>query len=119
MFKEPIDYLRHIGDEWAFILSVSEKLSKDELIEDETLKRAVVRSLEIIGEATKKIPVHFKLKWNSIQWKNMAGMRDRLIHDYIGINYSIVWDVIKNKIPNLYTQILEILQKNTDCEWSY
>ena len=73
----------------------------DDFIKDETLKRAVVRSLEIIGEATKKIPVDIKVKWNSIQWKNIAGLRNRLIHDYIGVNYKIVWDVMKNKIPDM------------------
>lgn len=78
---------------------------------NETLKRAVVRSLEIIGEATKKIPADFKVKWSSIKWKNMAGMRDRLIHDYMGINYSIVWDVVKNKIPELYDQINGVIEK--------
>ena len=109
MSKEPIDYLKHIADECVYIISVSSNLSKDEFLDDETLKRAIVRSLEIIGEATKKIPADFKIKWSSIQWKNMAGMRDRLIHDYIGINYSIVWDVIKNKIPELSDQIREIL----------
>jgi uncharacterized protein with HEPN domain len=66
-------------------------------LNNETLKRAVVRSLEIIGEATKSIPTDFKVKWSSVQWKNMAGMRDRLIHDYMGVNYSIVWDVIKKQ----------------------
>jgi uncharacterized protein with HEPN domain len=86
-------------------------LTKDDFLHDETLKRAVVRSLEIIGEASKKIPVDFKLKWDSIKWKNMAGMRDRLIHDYMGVNYSIVWDVIKNKIPELSGQIQELLEK--------
>jgi uncharacterized protein with HEPN domain len=65
--------------------------------------------LEIIREASKKIPADFKIQWNSIQWKNMAGMRDRLIHDYMGINYSIVWDVLKNKIPNLFEQIENVL----------
>jgi uncharacterized protein with HEPN domain len=109
MSKEPIDYLKHIADECEYIISVSGELTKEELVEDETLKRAIVRSLEIIGEATKKIPADFKVKWNTIQWKNMAGMRDRLIHDYIGINYSIVWDVIKNKIPELNSQVQEIL----------
>ncbi|MDD2303781.1 MAG: DUF86 domain-containing protein [Prolixibacteraceae bacterium] len=79
------------------------------LLSDETLKRAVVRSLEIIGETTKKIPVDFKLKWDSINWKNMAGMRDRLIHDYMGVNYSIVWDVVKNKIPELSIQVQEVI----------
>jgi uncharacterized protein with HEPN domain len=67
MSNEPLEYLRHIYDECIFIKSVIEdNFSKDVLMKDETLKRALVRSLEIIGEATKKIPVDFKLKWNSI-----------------------------------------------------
>jgi uncharacterized protein with HEPN domain len=104
--------LKHIRDESAFILSViTESSTKEEFLTNETLKRAVVRSLEIIGEATKKIPANFKVKWSSIKWKNMAGMRDRLIHDYMGVNYSIVWDVVKNKIPELHEQILEVLEK--------
>jgi uncharacterized protein with HEPN domain len=56
------------------------------------------------------------MNWNSINWKNMAGMRDRLIHDYMGINYSIVWDVVRNKIPELSEQIAEVIgneQKTT------
>ena len=110
MSKEPLEYLRHILDECMFILSVtSNDFSKDDLLQDETLKRALVRSLEIIGEATKKIPADFKVKWGLINWKNMAGMRDRLIHDYMGINYSIVWDVVKNKIPELSEQISEVI----------
>ena len=109
MSKEPIEFLKHIADECSYLLSISIELSKDTFLEDETLKRAVVRSLEIIGEATKKIPADFKVKWSSIQWKNMAGMRDRLIHDYIGVNYSIVWDVLINKIPALNVQIQEVL----------
>ncbi len=112
MSKEPIEFLKHIADECEQLLSVNKDLTKDDFLDDETLKRAVVRSLEIIGEASKKIPADFKLKWNSIQWKNMAGMRDRLIHDYIGVNYSIVWDVFKNKVPELYDQIQSVLEKN-------
>ena len=88
-----------------------EDLSKDQLLNDETLKRAVVRSLEIIGEASKKIPADYQLKWGTIEWKSMAGMRDRLIHDYMGINYFIVWDVLKNKIPELSVQINKVIQE--------
>ena len=109
MSKDPIEYLRHIADECEYIISVSTGLSFEEFLNDETLKRAVARSLEIIGEATKKIPADYKIKWNSIQWKNMAGMRDRLIHDYMGVNYSIVWDVVKNKIPDVNTEVQKIL----------
>ncbi len=112
MSKEPIEYLKHIRDESYYIISViNNDITKDDFIHDETLKRAVVRSLEIIGEATKKIPADFKVKWNSILWKNLAGMRDRLIHDYMGVNYSIVWDVAKNKIPELYEQIIDVIEK--------
>ncbi len=111
MFKDPIEYLKHIQDECKFILTANQNISKDDFLHDEILKRAIVRSLEIVGEATKKIPVDFKLKWNLIQWKNMAGMRDRLIYDYMGVNYSIVWDVVKNKIPELFDQITKVLEK--------
>lgn len=75
MSKEPTLYLRHIYDECSYILSVSENLLFSDFIQNETLKRAVVRSLEIIGEASKKIPADYKVQWHSIQWKNMAGMR--------------------------------------------
>ncbi|MDZ7743729.1 MAG: DUF86 domain-containing protein [Bacteroidota bacterium] len=112
MSKEAVEYLKHIRDESSYILSViTPDKTKDDFLADETLKRAVIRSLEIIGEATKKIPADFKLKWSTIKWKNMAGLRDRLIHDYMGVNYSIIWDVVKNKIPELYEQIIEVTGK--------
>lgn len=113
MSKNPIEYLKHIRDESSYILSVTGKgISREEFLNDETLKRAVVRSLEIIGEATKKIPADFKIKWNNVKWKEMAGMRDRLNNDYMGINYSIVWDVIINKIPELYSQVIKVIENN-------
>lgn len=112
MSKDPIEYVRHIYDECKYILTTCQSLTKEEFLNDETLKRAITRSLEIIGEATKKIPGDYKLKWSTIQWKNMAGMRDRLIHDYIGVNYSIVWDVVKNKIPQLVDQMKDLLKSN-------
>lgn len=111
MSRNPEEYLKHILDESAYVLSVTKNLSYDDFYKDETLKRAIVRSLEIIGEATKKIPTDYKENYDSIQWKNMAGMRDRLIHDYIGVNYSIVWDVAKNKIPDIIAQISVIVSE--------
>jgi uncharacterized protein with HEPN domain len=112
MPKDPLEYVKHIRDECTYIVSVSADISdKNDFLENETLKRAVVRSLEIIGEATKKIPVDFKINFPGIEWKNMAGMRDRLIHDYIGVDYSIVWDVMKNKIPALADQINVVLEE--------
>ncbi len=112
MCKSSINYLRHILDECNYIVSViTEQTTKDDLLDNETLKRSVVRSLEIIGEATKKIPADIKYKWSDISWRNMAGMRDKLIHDYMGVNYSIVWDVVKNIIPTLKQQIERIIEK--------
>jgi uncharacterized protein with HEPN domain len=113
MPKESIIYLKHILLECEYIVSVIKpETTKDDFLADETVKRAVVRSLEIIGEATKKIPADVKVKWEHISWKNMAGMQDRLIHDYMGVNYSIVWDVIKNIIPGIKIEILDIVSKS-------
>lgn len=111
MLKDPFEFIKHINDECKYILSVTpDSLAYYSFLDDETLKRAIVRSLEIIGEATKKLPEDFRFRYNHVNWKNMAGMRDKLIHDYIGIDYEIVWDVIKNKIPQLKTSINEILK---------
>lgn len=111
MSKTHLTYLQHILAECEYIVSViTDELPMYQFLSDETLKRAVSRSLEIIGEATKKIPVDVKLQWSDIQWKHMAGMREKLIHDYMGINYLIVWDVAKNIIPVLIPQIKEVIK---------
>lgn len=111
MSKQPLELLRHILQECEYLTSViTNDTTKEDLLNDETLKRAVVRSIEVIGEASKKIPADKKLEWKGIEWRSIAGMRDKLIHDYSGINYSIVWDVLKNKIPALKIQIEEILK---------
>ena len=91
MPKNSIEILYHIKDECNYLIELlNDDLTKDKLLNDQNLKRAVVRSLEIIGEASKKISADEKLIWKNIPWKNMTGMRDRLIHDYFGVNYSIV-----------------------------
>jgi len=115
MSKLPIEYLRHIYDECQFITEVvTSDMTQEALLGNETLKRAIVRSLEIIGEATKKIPADIKQDWDEIPWRNIAGMRDKLIHDYIGVNYTIVWDVVKNKIPEIQAVIAEIIESESD-----
>ncbi len=70
-------------------------------MEDENLRRSFVRSLEIIGEAVKNLPGEFKDEHQDIEWKKIAGMRDMLIHHYFGVNFKIVWDVVKNQVPDL------------------
>ncbi len=72
----------------------------------------MVRSIEIIGEASKKLDSDFKSKHPQIEWKKMAGSRDVMIHDYFGIDYEIVWNIIEEKIPELLFQINAILETN-------
>ena len=76
---------------------------------DEVLCRALVRSLEIIGEAAKKIDEEFKSDYPQIEWKKMAGTRDKLIHHYFGIDYDIVNDIVENKIPDMADFLREII----------
>ena len=110
MCKSYIPYLKHILDECRYVESViNNDIQLYQFLSDETLKRAVTRSLSIIGEATKKVPADVKYQWREISWRQMAGMRDRLVHDYMGVNYMIVWDVAKNIIPTLIPQIEKIL----------
>ena len=103
------EYLQHILDEVDYLLETSEQLSQAEFLKDETLRRAFVRSLEIIGEATKHIPPEVLDAHPEIDWRAMAGMRDKLIHGYFGVDYDIVWDVVRNKIGILRDQVSQIL----------
>ncbi len=110
----PIEYLRHISDEIHYLMQQSQGMTSAEFIKDETAKRAFVRCLEIIGEAAKKLPNDFKAEYPHIDWRSMAGMRDRLIHDYFGVDYDIVWDVVIHKIPMLQKEVLEIIDKESE-----
>ena len=109
MSFEPREYLRHILSEVKYLLDESDGLDKDAFLEDETLRRAFVRSLEVIGEATKKLPADVREAHPEIEWRAMAGMRDRLIHDYFGVDHDLVWDVIRRKIPELKEQLESLL----------
>lgn len=75
------------------------------------MKRAFVRSVEIIGEAAKNLPDGFKKRHPQVEWRLMAGMRDRLVHGYFGVDHDIVWDVVINRIPRLQKQLQRAIRE--------
>jgi uncharacterized protein with HEPN domain len=104
------EYLQHILDEGNYLALAVQGTTKESFLEDQTLMRAFVRSIEVVGEAVKQIPDNLRDKFPQIEWRAIAGMRDRLIHVYYGIDYEIVWDVAAAKIPSLIPVIRQMLE---------
>jgi len=84
-------------------------ISLEKFKADDKTSSAVIRKFEIIGEAVKQIPQKIKDEYKDIRWKSMAGMRDRLIHAYFGIDFDLVWAAIKNEIPTLKPKLKKII----------
>jgi uncharacterized protein with HEPN domain len=115
MSPSALDYVRHMLDETAYLIAQTKGLTHRRFMRDATLKRAFVRIIEIIGKASKQIPDDLKRKYSHLEWRAMAGMRDRLVHNYMGVDYDIVWDVAINKIPELHLALQALLDaENTD-----
>jgi len=72
---------------------------------------AVVRNLEVIGEAVKKLPENLRAKHSAVEWKKIAGLRDILIHEYFGLDAEIVWDIVQNKVPVLDREVRTMLNE--------
>lgn len=100
-----------MADEIDYLIRSSDKLTYKEFVNNETLKRSFVRSLEVIGEAIKNLSNDFRKKYPQIEWKKLAGLRDVLVHQYFGINYELVWDIVKNKVPELKNKVESIIEE--------
>ncbi|HAH55034.1 MAG TPA: hypothetical protein DCM02_07045 [Flavobacterium sp.] len=111
MLKSEIEYLRHIKEETSFIIEQTNSITEDDFSNNIILRKAIIRSLEVIGEATKRVNFDFRAKYNAIPWKEMAGLRDKLIHDYTGVDYPLVWKICTESIPELDFQIEEIIKE--------
>lgn len=111
MKKDPIIYIEHISTCISRIKEYTQGIDEDGFLKNNLIQDAVIRNFEIIGEATKKLNEDFRVKYSEIEWKKIAGMRDKLIHDYIGVDLWAVWRVVVHIIPTLEAQIEEILKK--------
>ncbi len=111
MKKDPLVFIGHVRDAIQLIEKFTEGHTKEKFLQDELVQSAVVRQIEIIGEATKNISEQFRKKYPQIPWSDIARMRDKLIHQYFGVNVNRVWEVVKGDVPKLKEKIREILQK--------
>ena len=110
MVKNNLAYLKHILDSIQRIEDYTLDTDYDEFMESSLIQAATIREIEIIGEATKNLETSFKAKHRAIPWKKMSGMRDKLIHEYFGVDLDAVWDTIKIDIPPLKDKMDEIIK---------
>ncbi|MGA3110733.1 MAG: DUF86 domain-containing protein [Candidatus Bathyarchaeia archaeon] len=111
MKRDPRLYLDDIFDAIEKIESYVEGLSFEEFSADSKTVDAIVRNFEIIGEATKRISLETKEKYPQIPWKMMAGTRDKLIHEYFGVNLQVLWMAVKEDLPPVKGSIKSLLEK--------
>ena len=113
MKKKDIIYIKHIRDAINSILEYTKDLNKNDFNSKEIIQDAVIRRIEIIGEAVKNVSIDFREVYSNIPWKKITGMRDKLIHGYFNVDVERVWNVIINDIPVLKNQIEDIIDMET------
>ncbi|MBI5227079.1 DUF86 domain-containing protein [Candidatus Micrarchaeota archaeon] len=110
MSKDPNFYLGHVIEAIEKIQKYTKGFDRSDFLENELVQDAVVRNIEIIGEAVKNLPNDFKKKHSNVPWRDIAGMRDRIVHFYFGIDFELVWDTIETDIPELEKKISKLIK---------
>jgi uncharacterized protein with HEPN domain len=109
--KDDTVYLRHILDEIAFLKRISSGRKHEDLINDDYFSHAVRTAIGVIGEAANNVPDPIKSENPDIPWREMAALRNRIIHGYFRINYTIVWNVIISDLPEIEPRVSALLRK--------
>ena len=112
--RKDIDIIRDINESIGRIISYTSNMEYNAFIYEYKTQDAVIRNIEIMGEAVKLLSEKIKIENTDIPWKNIAGIRDKLIHDYFGVNIDIVWNIVKDEVPELFSKIKDILQNMTE-----
>jgi uncharacterized protein with HEPN domain len=105
------DLFRDIREAALRIKNYAAKMTYETFLADIKTQDAVIRNIEILGEATKSLSGDIRRKYRDVPWKSIAGIRDRLIHQYFGVNLDIVWDIVSTELPVLTSQVEQILRQ--------
>ncbi len=108
--KNPLLFLEDIENSILKIFKYTADIDFKDFVSNDMIKDAVERNFEIIGEAVKNLPENFRNKYPDIPFRQIAGMRDKLIHDYFGVDYEIIWKTIKDKLPEFNKKIVLLIQ---------
>ena len=109
--KDNLVFIKHILESITDIESFIKNSSKDYFLKNKEKQSAIIRQIEIIGEAVKNLPNSFREKYPKVPWKGIAGMRDKLMHHYFGVDLKAVWKVVKEDLPDLKKEILKIREE--------
>ena len=109
MSPSPLESLRHMLEETDYLRDEVRVLTREAFLADPRARRALVKSIEIIGEAAKNIPESIRRQSPQTPWRLMAGMRDNLVHGYFGVDYGLVWSVATEQVPDLAAELRRLV----------